>query len=54
MRAVDLFQLENNRFPGTNIEMLHSDGILLKKYLYKLMQENRINITIKEEFIHEM
>ncbi|CAF0710385.1 unnamed protein product [Brachionus calyciflorus] len=54
MRAVDSFHAENNRYPGTNSDILHADGILLKKHLYKLMQENRLNFTIKEEYIHEI
>ena len=54
MRAVDSFYLENNRYPGSNGELLHADGILLKKHLYKLMQENHVNLAIKEEYIHEM
>lgn len=55
LRAVEIFQTENNRYPGNNQEILDSDVALLKRVLNKLLNEHRVNnMSIKEEFIHEI
>jgi hypothetical protein len=55
MRVVEAFCSEYNRYPGTNTEMIESDIALLKRLLNTFLIEHRIqNLTIKEEFIHEM
>ena len=54
IRAVDSFYTEYNRYPGSNGDILDSDVSLLKKVLNKLLSDNRVNIQIKEEYVHEM
>lgn len=55
IRAVEIFHCENNRYPGSNHELLDSDVALLKRILNKFLIEHRVNnMSIKEEFIYEV
>jgi NEDD8-activating enzyme E1 regulatory subunit len=54
IRAVESFYSEYNRYPGTNNDSFDLDVTMLKKFLNKLLNEHRINITIKEEYVYEM
>ena len=55
IRAVELFHIENNRYPGSNHETIDSDVSLLKRILNKFLTEHKVNnMTIKEEFIYEI
>ena len=53
IRSLELFYNEYSRYPGLSIDILDSDVSLLKKVLNKFLNDHRVNVTVKEEYIHE-
>lgn len=56
LRAANLFHIEQNRYPGDDLnQSLDNDVLVLKKHTLKLLADYGItNITIKDDFIIEM
>ena len=55
LRGVENFFNEYNRYPGANNDMdVDSEVTLLKKIVNKLLNDYRIPVAIKDEYISEM